>query len=761
MDKRRIALAVSLAPGLLAGSIELASAQTTAAKPGASGTSLEEVTVTAQRRSENLQKVPVTVSAFTSATLDQRQISSTIDLVHIIPNLLGHANTGTATANTYFMRGLGSTEQIPLLDPAVSTYIDDMILPRQNVNNYAMFDVERIEVLRGPQGTTFGRNSTGGAINVITRKPSDTFGGRIELGYGSFENRRARGYVNLPISDKLAVKVAGYYDDKEGWLKNITNGQKLNGTKSDGARIALRYTPMDTVTWDVAAEYMESNGVYARSILGQRDITRSKMSNTDDSDDLVADALANRGWRNNSNSEAVNSVLNWDLGWSKFTSLTNYRTTAQDFLLDFSLPTATVDPTPFNLTTHGIYHNVSQEFKLSGDIGTRFKYVGGAYYFYETNKTVAGQVLGVLNCSNGLFGDGNMTCNGRPGYSSLRWINNDTDSYAFFAQVDTTITDQLTAVVGARYTQETKTIDLLATKYGGITTANLKAAGIATSLKSDAVTPKFGLNFQYDSNTLFFVSATEGYKGGGWNSRTAYIPQTFQPMKPEYTWSYEAGVKTDLFDRKLQLNATGFLMDTKDLQLSYTTPGPLPGTSLSTQDNAGDIEVKGFELEAKARPIPELSLYGSLGYQTGEYTKVNPRARSFFLGTTYIRAIDPGNSLSRLPEFTSALGGSYTMPVAPLSSELSINAEAQYTASYWTTASNSRPDALTPAVFASSRASAYLLYNFGLGLETNDGKWRASLDCKNCTDKVYVTSVFNGIFYGDPRRVMFTIARKF
>ena len=233
--------------------------------------SLQEVVVTSQRRAESLQRVPLAVSAFTADDLQSRQITSAVDVANFVPNLLGQNNIGASTANTYFMRGLGSVAQVALLDPAVSTYVDEVIIPRQNANNYAMFDVERVEVLRGPQGTTFGRNSTGGAISIVTRKPGLQRGGYLALGAGEHDRRLVRASVDLPVGDRLLTKFSGFYVEDDGWLDNQTNGETLNGGLNWGLRAAARLLPTEDVTWDLTAEYMVSEGVNLRSNLGDRD----------------------------------------------------------------------------------------------------------------------------------------------------------------------------------------------------------------------------------------------------------------------------------------------------------------------------------------------------------------------------------------------------------------------------------------------------------------------------------------------------------
>jgi iron complex outermembrane receptor protein len=782
-----VAIAVTLASG--------AAVAQTAPAQGVAG--LEEVVVTAQRRIESLQKVPVAVSAFSAEEMESRQLLSTVDLARTIPNLLGQNNTGTATANTYFLRGLGSTEQIALLDPAVSTYVDEVILPRQNANNYALFDVERLEVLRGPQGTTFGRNSTGGAISVITRKPGDEFDGFLSVGVGSFNRTLLRGSVDLPVNERVLTKFSGYWIEDDGWLDNQTNGETLNGIESYGFRGALRLLPSDAVTWDLSAEYMVSNGLNLRSDVGSRDTTRTIYIVKGATDDLVADMLNKRGLRNDTDMLSLISNLEWRVNDAvTMNAITGYRSVEQQFVLDFSLSRTTSNPAPgpFGLNNDGTYDMFSQEFKFTGELGDRVRYVAGLFYFSEDNTTKAGQTFGVsataplvLSCSNGLFGDGNTTCpNGRPGYSSWRDIGNETTSFAIYAQVDWEFADRWTGVLGARYTDETKEVDLRPTSYGGMTTEDLKEAGIETKLDESIVTPKVGLNFQMTDDLLLYASATRGFKAGGWNSRTAYVPQTFQPMDSEKTWSYELGMKSQMLDDRLRLNLTGFYAETEDLQLSYTTPGPIPGTVLSTQDNAGDVEVMGAELELTAQLTEQVSAYATVGLQSGEYTSVNPRAQSFCTNggtvvngacanpvppattTSYTNAIDIDDEPSRLPEQTVALGVNWDFPVALTGGTARLTVEANHNSGYWTTASNATPDLrlvsggplVTPAAL-DTYADSFTLLNLTLGYTAESGRWRATFECKNCSDEEYLSSIFNGEFYGEPRRLNGTVTFNF
>lgn len=218
---------------------------------------LEEIVVTAQRRSESLQSVPIAVSAFTSAELERRQVTKTIDLVNFVPNMTGSNNTSLGTANTYSLRSLSSGETIPTTDPPVGTYVDDVFVARQNANNFSFFDVERVEILRGPQGTLFGRNTTGGAIAVYMRKPSEEFGGYVNVAYGRYSRLEVNGTVDVPFNDKVMTKFSAYFNDDKGYVKNLFTGERLNDEKSTGYRAALRVKISDDVLWDASTEYVE------------------------------------------------------------------------------------------------------------------------------------------------------------------------------------------------------------------------------------------------------------------------------------------------------------------------------------------------------------------------------------------------------------------------------------------------------------------------------------------------------------------------
>ena len=221
----------------------LVSAIATALPLEAAYAQLEEVFVTAERREASVQDVPLAVSAFNEQMIDQLQIDDTLDLINIVPNLFGGNNTGLGTANMYYMRAQGNDESVATFDPPVGTYVDDVYITRQNANNFTLFDVERLEVLRGPQGTLYGRNTTGGAISVIMRKPGEEMSGYLEAGVGRWDRTMIRGSVDLPVNDRVLTKFSYYSVDDDGYLNNTVDGKTYNAVDSTGWRAGLSLPP--------------------------------------------------------------------------------------------------------------------------------------------------------------------------------------------------------------------------------------------------------------------------------------------------------------------------------------------------------------------------------------------------------------------------------------------------------------------------------------------------------------------------------------
>lgn len=618
-----------------------------------------DIVVTAQRREQSVQDVPIAISAFSGAQLQAQGVTNTLQLGQYVPNLVAQNNTGIGSANAYYLRGLGNTESIATFDPPVGTYVDDIYLSRQNANNFNFFDVERVEVLRGPQGTLFGRNTTGGAINVILRQPAKHFGGFGEVSYGRYNQKRVRGSVDVPIAPGLYAKASGYWQEDKGYVNDVTTGQRLNDDDGWGARLGLRAELSQNLRWTGAYAHIVSNGEntlnfrcnpanpsqcdgrYATTGLPQADTLAVSPYIVP-----ISGRKAFYGQGQRSKTDLLTSNFTIDLGSSNVSFITGYVALGQQFALDFfdgrSSPSLANSRPPnytpavrglpeggFDILNDGRHRQFSQEIKLNSKLfDNRVNLVSGLYYLHERNITDFADVLGLTPTAALLLAD--------------RTLRNTTSAYAAYAQADFNITSQLQLTAGLRYTDERKAFSIRDNRPVRITNARGQTlCGTSTTVAPRSLclddqnliaptgvripqrqrtrqwTPRFAVNYRPDRNLLVFASATRGFKSGGWNARES-SPVRLLPFGPEKVWNYETGFKSDLFDRRVRFNLTAFLLKVKDLQTisGFTNPD---GTLAFINRNFADFRNKGLEAELTVAPTRGLTLYANAGLQRAHY----------------------------------------------------------------------------------------------------------------------------------------------
>ncbi|WP_298464141.1 TonB-dependent receptor [uncultured Erythrobacter sp.] len=694
------------------------------AESDSSGTQVSQgnadIIVTAQRKEQSLQKVPVTVSAFTSEDLGRLVTTDIGDVVEFVPNVNTFNNANVlGTANAYFIRGTGNSESIATFDPPVSSYVDDILVPRQGSSNISLFEVERVEVLRGPQGTLFGKNTTGGAVNIITKKPEDEFYVSGEIAYGRFNRLELRGTVNTPVTDDLAVMVSGFYVDDDGWITSTVTGDDNYGEdRGWGVRGALRWHLSDTVTWDANVTRVNSIG-YIPGTSGPVGLPfPAPIEDTDAGDWRTTTArqqscrtganprewLANNCAWNQVDETAVASSLKIDLGGSNLEFITGYRNTDHRFAVDFLGNRLSQPLSAFAITNDSTHQLFSQEVKLTGTLlDGFFSYTTGVYYLDERNVTDFQDYIA--------FGGG------APFEIADRLLKNDTRSFAVYSQWDANVTDKLTLTAGLRWTDEEKTLDLEVFGAAGFTENDIP---FPDELNTSRFTPKFGIQYQATPDILLFVSATNGFKSGGWNAR-ATNPAAFADFGPEKVWSYELGFKTDLLNDRLRLNATVFHADFTDLQINSALPNTAP--PIFVTGNAGDSETTGIEVEMSAVPVDGLRIFGSFGYQDATYTSLSDLALA--AGFTL------DSSLGSSPDFTGAIGLTYEQELAGTGGQLVFTAVGDYTAEALRAA--------TPTSMALIEEA--FIVNSSLMYEDDSGQWSIGIECSNCFNlEQYVTA---------------------
>jgi iron complex outermembrane recepter protein len=801
--------------------------------PADDETGISDIVVTAQRREQSVQDVPIAISAFSSAQLEAQGVSNTLQLGQYVPNLIAQNNTGLGSANAYFLRGLGNTETIATFDPPIGTYVDDIYISRQNANNLSLFDVERVEVLRGPQGTLFGRNTTGGAINVIMRKPGDTVSGYAEIGYGSYKKKLVRGSIDLPLAPGFAIKASGYWQNDDGYVKNVTTGERMNDDDGWGARLSVRGDLAPDVRWNASYAHIVANGentlnfdcnpLAPTQCNGRFATGGLKNGNTLSPSPFASLNITGRkagyGQGNRAESDLITSTLEGDIAEKTTISLiTGYVGLRQQFAVDFfdgrGGPSITTPNPPvrgfarggFTIINDGYHSQFSQEVKINGQFANGlFTYVAGGYYLDEYNRTNFADVFSIFNAA---------VPNGIGLLLADRTLTNTTRALAGYVQGDVNI-GPLTLTAGIRYTDERKTFNIRDNRAACQVTplpatcldnANMTAPSgvrIPTVQSAKLWTPRFAVNFKPTDDILLFASATRGFKSGGWNARGTVSNQLL-PFGPEKVWSYEAGIKSDLFDKKVRANLTFFYMNVTDLQTPSALVAPSGAITFLTR-NFANYRNKGIEGEFVFQPVTGLNLFANFGYQDDKYIlPTNAPAVDIYgiqsvavqaaacralvaagaipggTGTAACAAgiVDPRGNIStpvRTPDWTVALGGSYKAQLGGgLSLTPSVNASYRgrqevgtsnltiYNGSV-TGTNGTYPANLTgvgPIIVGSNSAPAWLV-NASVTLAT-EGGMQLTAECTNCFDKEYFQSTLaNYSYLNEPTRWMVRAKYKF
>lgn len=719
---------------------------------------IDEIVVTAERRESSLQDVPVAITAFDNEDLRTKQIEEPLDLVNYVPNLYGGNNTGLGTANVYYIRGQGNTETIATFDPPVGTYVDEIYLARQNGNNVSFFDVEQIEVLRGPQGTLFGRNTTGGAIAIRMAKPAERLGGFAEVSYGNYDRLVLRGSVDVPLSPGVLTKVSGFLVEDDGWVDAVVTNETLNGQEAWGVRLDARFLPSDTATIDVAVEYSEDESL---SILNYAEDGTPFALDGDEADDRISrtgistergeggqleQLLAGQGLGVKNETLFIVANVGIDVPGGRLNLIGGLRQMEQDFVVDFfdgGLAGQGFATGGFAIANEGQHDQVSLELKYAGSIGERVDLVAGLFAFGEDNETDFADVF-TIDVDPG---DGIVPF---PLLLADRVLDNQLETYAAYAQADVSLTEALTITVGGRVTDEKKEIQYSDNQPGGsLNSAAIAAEGIPLEQSVTRFNPRIVASYDFNADVGVYASATSGFKSGGWNARGT-SPDLIQPFGPEDVWSYEVGFRSILLDDTVRFNATAFYMDVEDLQTPSAFVGEGGAITFITR-NFADLENKGIELDLTYAPTRALNLYTSLGLQDAEYGTVDPSIETQQAACETdpsqggLGIVAPDCSIAepvRVPDTTLTVGGTYEFALGDTLT-LTPSLNYRYVSETFTGTSN------LPNGFE----DGFELVNAGLALADVEGRWSLRAQCRNCFDEAYVTNNLPPTAYlNEPRR---------
>lgn len=618
-----------------------------------------EIVVTARRRAETLQDVPIAISAFDQSALESLQADDLSGIQYAVPNL--YLDQGDAGNAVIYIRGVGQNDSLAFADPGVGVYIDDVFIARSQAAFLDVFDVERIEVLRGPQGTLYGRNTIGGAIKFVSARPTDYLTGAVELGVGNYGEIGLKARVSGPIvGDTLTGKAAFAFKKRDGYNFNTFTQTDDGDVETYAGRIGLRFAPSPDLEFLLTGDVKVDRPDTSRS-----PVRATAVTGADATGALVNFPAASDPYRVQTNANGLNDQTSYGgaltARWFASDSLTLESITAyRGFEFDLKLDT---DGSPLPLLDILLRQDQSQ---FSQEVRATYEadglsVTGGLYYFHDDDLTFSG----VDNGSAVLFGLP-VTAFGFAS-SSLADTQQITDSYAIFADGTYALSERLELSLGARYTWENRTsarrfenyfdpaISVIDNEPDFLAGSGVVGTPISGEADFEAFTPRASLSFEASPDMLFYGSVSRGFKSGGFDGR-ANTDFGFRPFRPEFVWAYELGAKTSWLDRRLTLNGALFYNDYSDLQVTSFGADPVTGVFVSQFTNAASSRSFGAELELSARPTDRLTLTGSIGLLDAKY-----REFDILVGGVATDASDrsPVNS----PDFNGSLGATYKLPI--------------------------------------------------------------------------------------------------
>ena len=572
---------------------------------------LEAVLVTAEKTKEDVQDIPASISVLTELQIQDSGISTIGDVSKQIPNLF-IANWGIRGISLVFVRGIGAI----MNEPAMGFYVDDINYMDYRLFDSSLFDIERIEVMRGPQGTLYGRNSLGGVINIITKKPDNEFQGGVEQVFGNYDLFRTNMHVRGPIiDDKLFLGVSGTFEKRDGYAQNDFLDEDVDSRNGINGRARLRWTPNDKldIMFNASAEHIDD---------GSFPIT--KLSEVRNNPHHIAHDYKGEYIRD---VYSTSLRVAYDSAIMNLVSITSYLNHDDKSSNDQDFTAAPL------LTAHEKidYGKFSQEFRFSSpERGGPFKWFAGLYGFKDNKKhnlnvNFAPNVLGM----------------GAPAATQTNKSDLDNRGYAVFGQATYTLFEKMNITGGLRFDYEKSSVNHLETW----SPALMPPRRFDKSMDNDTFLPKLQLDYNWTDQFMTYASVSKGYRSGGFNTYTTAVNPDDESFRPEYSWNYEAGVKSSWFDNRLIINAAAFYIDLEDQQVVQILP-----TAFTLIRNAGESRSMGFELESTALLAEGFTFDAGFGYTDAEYVKFKDLVR----GVDY-----KGNTTPLAPAYTYNLALQY------------------------------------------------------------------------------------------------------
>jgi iron complex outermembrane recepter protein len=771
---------------------------------------LEEVIVTAQFREQNLQTTPLAITAVSAATLEARNQTNITEVANQAPNVtLKQQGAAWGPSITASIRGIGQYDFNPALEPGVGVYVDDVYYATLTGSVLDLLDLDRVEILRGPQGTLAGKNSIGGAVKLYSQKPKGDDSGSVGVTYGSRNRMDMRGSADFAITDSLFARISGVSKKQDGYVDRVDYGcanpgnpygiPSLRATTAgcvvdrDGdvnfsaVRASLRWLASDNLEFNLSGDYTsEDRNPAATVLLGYRTLTPANIANIQPIQDAnpandaqgAAFVVPYGSFYNYASyynpagtftalsgtvgtvpvvesrakpgatfdGGGTSLVIDWKLASNmNIKSITAYREYDSSFTNDNDLSPLTSSIGDGELP----FHSFSQEVRLNGAFGTNdsFEYTVGGFYMDQSSRYQSWQDLRYT------------------GPYPLQFQQNDivnADTQAAFVHLSYRILDPLTVTAGARYTQEHKDYTFVRLNRDGSPQPYLGSLnGLYSAYDGDNLDYRVAVQYSFTDDVMTYVQYSTGFKGGGVSPRPFFTWQA-TPFNPETLASAEVGAKMDFFDHKLRVNPSVFQGKYKDIQLGLLACPAVPGPAAPCGEvaNAGDATIQGAEIELTYRPIPGLAIDASYSYLDFSWDTINPAVG----GPTRPAGIQLNMVAPYMPKSKWSVGAQYEIGMGDQGS-LTPRVDASYQGEMYANANN-EPSTVLPT---SNFIDSYTLVNARLTWKSASDKWEAAAEGTNLTDKYYLltrTDQYTGAGHTDgqpgrPREWAVTVKRKF
>jgi iron complex outermembrane receptor protein len=744
MNNKRKNIAVLATGALLVSSAYAVGADGAAVVPAErpAGEAIPSVTVSATRRDANLQSVPVAVSVLDGEQLAQANRNSIDTIVQEVPSVTFRQQGGNKDS-TIFVRGIGTISTSPGVEPTVSTVIDGVVYARPGQATLDLLDIERIEILRGPQGTLFGKNASSGVLNVVGTKPSEQTSGFADASWYQGNEKRLRAGIAGTVKPGLVrASATALYADYEGNIDNLhARGGKLNGYERKGVRARTDITPTSNLDISLIADYLRSEAspsfvalrstseAFSQAVAPVVPARENRSVNTDmpnDIRDTNKGVSAQIDWRRDGYTlTSISALREWDN--TQYTSTSAIGNAADAARITAAYP-ATRDIGTVS------FHQASQEVRLASPKGQFAEYVVGAYYLHGKDAEVYQRIVN----------NGTAINNGRADYGVK------SDSYSLFGESTLQLAPAWRAIIGARWTEDRLSFDhqrssTLAVAFPGVQPA-VKNAG---STHEDGASGRIGLQYELARNVNTYATYSRGYKGPAYNVFFNMLDRDTLALKPETSDAFELGLKASAFERRLTANLAVF--DTRYANYQANFFDTVVGAVVTRLINAGEVATRGAELDLVARPSRQFTVSTSLAYTDARIENFNcpPAATaSCNLNGQPLPFSPKWKSFSRA-NYALALDGGWNLD---FSADYTYQTKTQYDLFQ-------SPDAIQPA---------YGIINAGIALSSPKDGWRVALVAKNLAGKSYATNlgvsagtVTRGVPRDDERYVGLTARKEF